>query len=652
MHTLNRTLSVWEDVLVQLRRKSVSWQGISLSEGDRNTFTEALVMCAIHLIDMSKRFDGIGSEREIIAWAHFVCTLDVSQLGSCLSDVVQYLRHVSRPTTLNSFKREFRDKYPFIGGFIAPIRGLLDSFLGSPCHRGFYPCYQFFSFLTHLNLRDISLDLEPEYEELEALLHTYSYSGRMIDEMNLIMREWLSSFRISEENFHPQHGPGATAELTAEATFIDKYQYLGTDSLIDYVFKKHAGVDVTTYFPLPCVPWKRESKVVFVPKSMKTKRTISKEPTTLQFLQQGIWKCLRSYIHKHPVLKSHIDFRHQDKNSRLAIRSSRTHQYATIDLSSASDTVTYQLVKAVFRNTPLYPFLVALRSRTAELPSGKVVELAKYAPMGSALCFPVESLIFACAVEYAVRRARRTHLGSFPLWRVYGDDIIVEDALFQDVLLVLEGLGFFPNHSKSFSSPARFRESCGGEGYDGVDVTPMKIPRRFRSVRGRITPRHAADFMGLIDMANSCHKYQFSLLRAWIIRVLLDNPIAPPLFSGTGRGAIWSPIPDNYRAESRFSPDKGKTWFQEWQIAVAKACSVEKSSTYSRADDVRYFETLRLIDNRSGDMFDPAHRVCVPCGPATLRLRKRWISDPSGALKPRHLNSLVPNLGGEVDYAN
>jgi hypothetical protein len=216
--------------------------------------------------------------------------------------------------------------------------------------------------------------------------------------MNAIMIEWMKDFSVTEENFMPHHGPGGTYETARSQLSLDKYRFLGTDQLIDYVFAKFAGLDVVSYYPLPPVKWERVSQLVYVPKSMKTRRTISKEPATLQYLQQGIFGVIDSYIESNSTLSKHITLHNQGRNARLAVESSSNQKYSTIDLSSASDTVTLSLVKAVFRNTPLYPFLIALRSKTVLLPSEKVMRVAKYAPMGSALCFPVETLIFACAM--------------------------------------------------------------------------------------------------------------------------------------------------------------------------------------------------------------------------------------------------------------
>lgn len=637
MQALNPTLSTWEDVLARLGCSSVCWQGLPLSDRDRRTYTEAIVLCALHLTDLSTRFGGVGSQRDFIAWATNVVTLDVLDVGSFLSDSVALLRTIEAPTTYSWFKRQLRQKYPFTGMLLAPIRECLTSFLESPTYRGFYVCYQFLSFLTHLTLIDVEVDLEGEYEDTESYLRTIEYDPRTCAEMNSIMREWMAGFSIQESNFHPSHGPGAVAEQSATSGQLAKYQYLGTDPLLVYAFKKFAGVDVATYFPFEAKALDRTSVVVFVPKSMKTRRSISKEPATLQYLQQGVSRCLVDYIHGHSDLSQHINLRRQDLNASLAIRSSGTGAFATIDLSSASDTVTTTLVKTVFRGTPALPFLVALRSRTAVLPSGKTVQLEKFAPMGSALCFPIQTLLFSCAVELAVRRRSFWDPVYTDTWRVYGDDIIVPDVLFTDAVELLEQLGFRVNVAKSYSKPYRFRESCGGEGYDGRAVTPLKISRRYAAVEKGLSAYHASLYEGLMSMANSCYTYGFTLLRAWLIRVLLDNQIAPPPFSEEGDGTLISLMPDNYRARRRFNK---KLFRLEHEVAVCRAPSVRTSAKANRLDDeanpslaqARYFETLRLIETRSSDMFSPDHRVQVPRRAERLRIVKTWVDldHPSG----------------------
>lgn len=622
MQTLAQVLSTWDVVLAQLRRMSISWQGTPLSERDRNTFTEAIVMCCLHLLDLSPRYDDFVDELALRRWAHFVCTRDVGEFATFLSDAITLFRK-GECSSVKEFKRSLPG-VP-VGDYLAPIRTLLGKFSQQRDPRGFYGIYQFLSFLTHVTLVDIELDTRTGYLELESHLSARSSLPESVRVMNSIMREWMEDFSISEENFDPHHGPGAIRELPRDAMSLRKYQYLGTDSLIDYVFRKHGGLDVTSYFANPVYQdWERVCKIVDVPKSMKTRRTISKEPATLMFLQQGVKEVLYDFIEKHPYLGKRINFAHQEWNAQLAIESSLTQEYSTIDLSNASDTVTLELVKAVFRGTPLYPFLIALRSTEAEFSRNDRVVLAKYAPMGSALCFPIETLIFACLAEYAVRRAHALNLGYHGYWRVYGDDIIVHRAVFDDMMLALKEYGFTPNPSKSFTFPCNFRESCGGEGYDGIDVTPMRLPRRWFSVEGDLTSRHAELYVGLMEMANTAFLYEFSLLRTWIMRILFSYSAAPPLFSQEGRGTVLSEVADNYRAARRVAWD-----YQTTQIRVARPrSSSRKEDLPADVERARYVETLRQISKRSGDVFYPDDAIHVPFGTRQLRLRSEWVDYP------------------------
>lgn len=641
---LGRALQAWQAVRATLERKSVCWRGNPLSDRDRGTYTEAIVLCCLHLTDMSSRFDGIGTYRELVAWAHMMCTLDVQTVGSFLSDAVTALRHVSEPTTLCRFKRLLSEEYPFTGDFFNPIKGVLQKFLEDPMPETFRPCYQFLSFLTHLSLEDLAIDLEGEYKELEAYLRAQSPPPKYVSEMNQIMREWMADFEVTPESFIPRHGPGGTAELPRSAFTLDKYAYLGTDPMIEYVFGKHAGFDVRSFYPLPVYQhWTRESRIVFVKKSMKTRRVISAEPATLQYLQQGINRILDEYIHSHPVLRRHINLHNQEVGGAMAIAGSGGQGWSTIDLSSASDTVTTDLVKNVFRGTPVLPFLLALRSRTVRLPSGERMEIAKYAPMGSALCFPVETLIFACAVELTIRRAHRFGLSSRTRpFNVYGDDIIVPDDLFDEVLATLHSLGFIANASKSFGPGARFRESCGHDGYGGVDVTPLRISRGFATSPDRWDSSHAAHYMGLIDFANSAGSYDFRLLRAWIIGVLLRYPTAPPLFAEEGRGCLWSPVPDNYRASSRLNKR-----LQRVEINVVGTVNRPgKGRTPQTGEEVRYWETLRLSHTRHGDMFSPEHLISVPSGPLVSVLSTGWVNNPRSTMTIAEQKSVFGDTSG------
>lgn len=632
--TLAHDVDLWE-VARKVQRLSASHKGIPLTDRDSRTHAEAIALACCHLVDLRNRKGFVGPDREVIAWAHFVRKLDTHDLGTLLAGVLTELRKTSSPRTLAEFKRSVGSEH--VHRFIAPATEAFRSFVEDPRPYTFTICNQFISFLYHLSLQDIDFDVETEYKELEESLPTH-FPDDLVDGINNILKEWLNGFSVAAESFNPRHGKGAVATLTRSATLADKYRAFGTDSLLSYVFKHYGGIDVTTYMPFGVKPLDRTCDVVSVPKSVHKRRIISKEPAFLQFLQQGIRRLLYAFLEGHWFLKDHVTLRDQRPNQILALEGSRTGRFATIDMSAASDRITVDLVKRVFHNTNLLPFLVGTRSRSAVLPSGEVIGLRKFAPMGSALCFPVQTLIFAACVEYSVRRARAQHMGYHPVWHVYGDDIVVADVLYDDVVLVLEALGFKVNALKSYHSPARFRESCGVEAYDGVPVQPLRIPRSFYAPVGELGAHHSSLFEGMIDLANAASDLKFPLLRTVVLRKLLACKAGVPLFSRDGRGCVKSTWPDNYRAPRRF--DKN---YQAMRLTVARPATRYKGKCLDDGDaSIAYlFETLRLSERRTGDMFLPEHRIRVERGSLSNVLESTDVFEPPFEVASRSIGSVA-----------
>ncbi len=202
------------------------------------------------------------------------------------------------------------------------------------------------------------------------------------------------------------------------------------------------------------IAFSRGNTVTFVPKSAKTDRPIAVEPRWNMFLQKG----LGSYIRKRLKLYG-VNLDYQGLNQALAILSSRTGKYATLDLASASDTVSYELVRELLPS-PWLPIFDSLRSPSYRL-DGEWSDYHKWSSMGNGYTFELESLIFwalCSSVDNDVS--------------IYGDDLIVPTQSYDNVVRVLEFCGFKVNSEKSFSS-GPFRESCGRDAFDGDDVTPI-----------------------------------------------------------------------------------------------------------------------------------------------------------------------------------
>jgi hypothetical protein len=213
-----------------------------------------------------------------------------------------------------------------------------------------------------------------------------------------------------------------------------------------------------------------DAQVVLVPKDSRGPRVISCEPLENQWLQQGIMRKLVSWIERHPLTRNDIRFTDQEPNRMAAIAGSYHGQLATLDLKEASDRVSVWLVEQLFPE-PLLGALLATRSLATRLPDGEVLPLAKFAPMGSACCFPV---LATCV--WALLRAGSAGADGKTVF-VYGDDVIVETAEAEHAIEQLETFGLHVNRDKSCTS-GLFRESCGMDAYNGVNVTPV----RFRTV--------------------------------------------------------------------------------------------------------------------------------------------------------------------------
>lgn len=226
------------------------------------------------------------------------------------------------------------------------------------------------------------------------------------------------------------------------------------------------------------------AKLISVLKNSTSRRTITIEPMLNQFLQQGLSSQLKSSIDSCRVLSNCIALTHQEYNQKLALEGSRYDNWATIDLKSASDLMSLKLVKLVFRQFPdFHQRMMDCRSPVVEEASKPPLTLGKFAGMGNALTFPVQSVCFAVVciaaiLDYQgfspsywnVRRASRCV-------RVYGDDIIVHTEHAQQVVNWLQDVGLRVNIKKSFLS-GNFKESCGVEAFRGVDITPLYLRHR------------------------------------------------------------------------------------------------------------------------------------------------------------------------------
>ncbi|DAD50617.1 TPA_asm: RNA-directed RNA polymerase [ssRNA phage SRR6960507_1] len=589
--TTNQNFQFWQDVLTQLRRIPGCRDGKQLSNRDDRTMSEVIALNAMIVSDMCY-YSERRSQRNLKQWCISTKAIDVVLLDNLCKDLLKFFRRTEQ-TTYARFKHEHADYQSILGTFLAPIRDYIEVFFNDLSPYAFRYINQFLSFMGRTTLRDTTLaDVAlSDYYIGESRLRDVVYDETILQGINHILKDWLSGFRLDDLN--PRHGPGGVAE-SGRIPQHQKYQNLGMDDRLWYLLKD-SNVE-------ECIPRSaetksvtRRSKVTFVPKSMNSMRTICMEPTSLMYFQEACSDKIDSYFQSHTYLREIIDLHDQSRNRIMAAEGSIYDTKATIDLSSASDSVSWRLVKSVFAGTQYYKACLLTRSLSMTLPDNNCIRPEKFAPMGSAMCFPTQCLIFAGICELVVRRR------GFRNWRnifsVYGDDIIIQRCFADDVIKILTSLGFIVNQSKSFVS-SRFKESCGGEYYSGYDVTPVRIPRKYAG--GPINKANPGSFPLLIDLANECYHRKWKTARAFLIRKLLELPRGlRPRFDE--ESSLISDQPTNFHLR--------KSWVDDYQAYYLEAGEyISRKSRRQKKDEISLFMWFQRARQRPNNIY----RFCLP----------------------------------------
>jgi len=217
-----------------------------------------------------------------------------------------------------------------------------------------------------------------------------------------------------------------------------------------------------------------ESRVTFVPKDLTQTRSICTEPSLNMFFQLGIGEILTAR------LKSHfgVDLSRQpQRNVKLARKGSRDGSIVTIDLESASDSLSLGLCGYLFPGW--FNDLLDMYRTPSTLMQGQRVELNMVSTMGNGFTFPLQTMLFSCVVR-AIAACSGVRLGSAASrnarWGVFGDDIICPTEMSDRVVRLLQLIGFRVNREKSYTERwGRFRESCGGDFYKGHNVRGVYV---------------------------------------------------------------------------------------------------------------------------------------------------------------------------------
>lgn len=329
------------------------------------------------------------------------------------------------------------------------------------------------------------------------------------------------------DGYRFRHGPGAVSDGRRGEFF--KYNFPSWSSRLQHVFPADlyastSGVLQGDVFGQSGELWldfEHHSRLIAVPKTATGPRLIAAEPTCHQWAQQNIRAFLDDRI-KSTYIGRSIDFTRQDLSGSAARAASLVGDRATMDLKSASDRLSCWLIQRLFRKNPvLLAAMIASRTRyiynelDATQPSH--LKLRKFASMGSALTFPVQSLSFfiicvAAGVSLLPGAKAPTDIELARIAqavRVYGDDLIVPVTWVPRVRYILERLYLRVNNDKTFAT-GNFRESCGVDAYRGYDVAPVRV-------RAMYSESKPGSISSVVDSSNNLWKRGLWRAATWLL---------------------------------------------------------------------------------------------------------------------------------------
>jgi hypothetical protein len=246
------------------------------------------------------------------------------------------------------------------------------------------------------------------------------------------------------------HGPGAVSEGECG---VEKWQFTEYPGLDASLFDLSVGENMIQYSADKPV-----ARVLAVPKDFRGPRIICAEPKECMFGQQGLKEIMYNLLQSHYLTRNSIDFEDVSRNRAACFQK----KYATLDLKDASDRLSIGLVRFLFPRK-VFQLLTQYRSRALRW-NDRNYSYRAFATMGSALCFPVQTLVFFTIVKATQQMFNRVSSPAKMIRSkifVFGDDIICDMRIAPRVIEVLELAGLKVNLDKTPTATSIVRESCG-----------------------------------------------------------------------------------------------------------------------------------------------------------------------------------------------
>lgn len=363
---------------------------------------------------------------------------------------------------------------------------------------------------------------ESNYSEIDNEVRQHVFDNKWITRLRRNLHRYYPEFcdAYPEQvlsKYRPRFTSGAFAGSSnhEERYHSPYYVYkLLSDGKVGTTIRKNCGIS-GFFRPYPSCPERVRllerdtspyAEVLFVPKDSRGPRVISKEPMHALRGQMAYFDWATDVLSR--STSGRIQFSDQTQNQNLAELSSKTREFATLDLKDASDRVSFVLITELFRNTraPRY-FINQFRTSHAKLPSGGVRRIAKLAGMGSGLTFPTMALLIHLSVcSYVSALTGKPYETVAKRVHVYGDDLIVPTTWTGHAKAALKMSGLKVNEDKSFYR-GFFRESCGADYFKGNNIVPVRL-----KLSGAKLPEPALECtvgnrsLGILELERHCRE--------------------------------------------------------------------------------------------------------------------------------------------------
>lgn len=290
-----------------------------------------------------------------------------------------------------------------------------------------------------------------------------------------LIRQWLGPYVKEEHEYFSRFGKRAAVGLPYRESYLDNRVTTLTGSLDHVEWFESEIIPKDDLLRRCCT---KPSVVIDhltlsdVPKAWDKRRTILKNSVLGGFYSAGLGDYMVHLLKTRPIIRKGNKFtglnlnRIAEKHRIWIKKYSRCLDHVTADLSAASDSFTWSLMCKLFPRD----WLRAMNLGRVPMVKigGRVYNTVSFMTMGVGFTFPAQTLAFR-AILQAIKDLSKSkgRISSF------GDDLIYPTVMHPMVVSVLQDAGFILNKEKTFVEQP-FRESCGADFYDGVDVRPFQ----------------------------------------------------------------------------------------------------------------------------------------------------------------------------------